>query len=97
MTVQTLRKKEFTSFDIAAAIPELKATIADSRVNNIYQLNEKTLIFKLHKIDKPPIRLVTEAGQKITLNRLRAGKPKCSASVLHGIKKVFAWSMGKWH
>lgn len=60
-----MRKKEFTSFDIAAAIQELKASIADSRVNNIYQLNEKTLIFKLHKINEPPIRLVIEAGRRL--------------------------------
>ncbi len=59
-----LRKKEFSSFDIAAAIQELKAAIADSRVNNIYQLDEKTVIFKLHKTDMPPIRLVIEAGRR---------------------------------
>ena len=63
--MQKLRKKEFTSFDIAAAIKELQALVADSRVNNIYQFGDKTLIFKLHKIDKPPIRLVMEAGRRI--------------------------------
>jgi predicted ribosome quality control (RQC) complex YloA/Tae2 family protein len=60
-----VRKKEFTSFDIAAAISELKGLIAESRVNNIYQLDEKTLIFKLHKINLPPIRLVVEAGRRL--------------------------------
>jgi len=65
LTVQRLRKKEFSSFDIAAAIQELKGLIADSRVNNIYQLDEKTVIFKLHKIDTPPIRLVMEAGRRL--------------------------------
>ena len=63
--VQALRKKEFTSFDIAAAIQELKGLITDSRVNNIYQLDEKTIIFKLHKTDTPPIRLVLEAGRRL--------------------------------
>jgi predicted ribosome quality control (RQC) complex YloA/Tae2 family protein len=62
--VPVLRKKEFSSFDISAAIQELKAAIADSRVNNIYQLDEKTVIFKLHKTDMPPIRLVIEAGRR---------------------------------
>jgi predicted ribosome quality control (RQC) complex YloA/Tae2 family protein len=61
----TLRKKEFSSFDVVAAVKELKATIVNSRVNNIYQLDEKTIIFKLHKTDKPPIRLVVEAGRRI--------------------------------
>jgi predicted ribosome quality control (RQC) complex YloA/Tae2 family protein len=60
-----LRKKEFTSFDIAAAVSELKGLIAESRVNNIYQLGEKTLIFKLHKTNLPPIRLVMEAGRRL--------------------------------
>lgn len=60
-----MRKKEFTSFDITAAIQELKPKIADSRVNNIYQFGDKTLLFKLHKVDVPPIRLVMEAGRRI--------------------------------
>jgi predicted ribosome quality control (RQC) complex YloA/Tae2 family protein len=60
-----VRKKEFTSFDISAAIQELKPKIADSRVNNIYQFGDKTLLFKLHKADVPPIRLVMEAGRRI--------------------------------
>jgi predicted ribosome quality control (RQC) complex YloA/Tae2 family protein len=63
--VYRLRKKEFTSFDIAAVIKELKALIPNSRVNNIYQFGEKTLIFKLHKIDMPPIRLVVEAARRL--------------------------------
>lgn len=60
-----MRKKEFTSFDIAAATKELKPTISNSRVNNIYQLDEKTLVFKLHKMDVPPIKLVVEAGRRL--------------------------------
>ena len=60
-----LRKKEFSSFDIAAAIKELKTTLAESRVNNIHQLDEKTVVFKLHKTDLPPIRLVLEAGRRL--------------------------------
>ena len=60
-----MRKKEFTSFDIVAIVKELKESIVDSRVNNIYQFDAKTLMFKLHKIDKPPIRLVIEAGRRL--------------------------------
>jgi predicted ribosome quality control (RQC) complex YloA/Tae2 family protein len=60
-----LRKKEFTSFDIAAVTNELKPVISDSRVNNIYQLDGKTLVFKLHKTDAPPMRLVVEAGRRL--------------------------------
>lgn len=60
-----MKKKEFSSFDIAAAIKELQTAITDSRVNNIYQFSEKTIIFKLHKTDRPPIRLVVEAGRRL--------------------------------
>ena len=60
-----MRKKEFTSFDVSVAVKELKESIVDSRVNNIYQFDAKTLIFKLHKTDKPPIRLVIEAGRRL--------------------------------
>jgi predicted ribosome quality control (RQC) complex YloA/Tae2 family protein len=63
--VPELPRKEFTSFDISAAIKELQPSVADSRVNNIYQFGEKTLIFKLHKTDQPPIRLVIEAGRRL--------------------------------
>jgi predicted ribosome quality control (RQC) complex YloA/Tae2 family protein len=96
MTVQTLRKKEFTSFDIAAAIPELKATIADSRVNNIYQLNEKTLIFKLHKIDKPPIRLVTEAGRRLHSTVYAQENPNVPPAFCMALRKYLrgAWVIG---
>ena len=60
-----MRKKEFSSFDITATIKELKTIIVDSRVNNIYQLNEKTIIFKLHKTNKPPMRVVMETGRRL--------------------------------
>jgi len=60
-----LVKKEFSSFDIAAATRELQPTVANSRVNNIYQFGEKTFIFKLHKTDSPMLRLVIEAGRRL--------------------------------
>ncbi len=61
----SLVKKEFSSFDIAAATRELQPTVANSRVNNIYQFGEKTFIFKLHKTDSPMLRLVIEAGRRL--------------------------------
>ena len=73
--MQRLRKKEFTSFDIAAIVKELKTQIANSRVNNIYQFGEKTLIFKLHKTDSPPIRLIIEAGRRLHLTSYAEENP----------------------
>jgi predicted ribosome quality control (RQC) complex YloA/Tae2 family protein len=63
--VDGLRKKEFSSFDIAAAIKEIGPQIANTRVNNIYQFGEKTIVFKFHKTDAAPIRLVIEAGRRL--------------------------------
>jgi predicted ribosome quality control (RQC) complex YloA/Tae2 family protein len=44
-------------------------------VNNIYQFGEKTLVFKLHKTDSPPIRLVVEAGRRIHLSSYAEESP----------------------
>ncbi|MDR0461465.1 MAG: NFACT family protein [Nitrososphaerota archaeon] len=60
-----MSKTEFTSFDVAAVVKELKPLILDSRVNNIYQFDQKTIVFKLHKANTPPIRLVIESGRRI--------------------------------
>jgi len=64
---EALRKKEFTSFDAAATVRELVSTIVGSRVNNVYQPDEKTLLLKLHVPDKPVLRLVMEAGRRLHL------------------------------
>jgi predicted ribosome quality control (RQC) complex YloA/Tae2 family protein len=94
--VQVLRKKEFSSFDIAATINELMATIAESRVNNIYQFNEKMLIFKLHKIDKPPIKLVMEAGRRLHLTVYAQESPNVPPAFCMALRKYLrgAWVIG---
>jgi predicted ribosome quality control (RQC) complex YloA/Tae2 family protein len=91
-----LRKKEFTSFDITAATHELKATIAESRVNNIYQLGEKTLIFKLHKINLPPIRLVVEAGRRLHSTVYAQESPAVPPAFCMSLRKYLrgAWVVG---
>jgi predicted ribosome quality control (RQC) complex YloA/Tae2 family protein len=70
-----LRKKEFTSFDVAAVVRELKEAILDSRVSNVYQLDSKTLLFKLHKTDKPAFGLVLESGKRLHLTSYISEKP----------------------
>ncbi len=91
-----MRKKEFTSFDIAAAVSELKGLIADSRVNNIYQLGEKTLIFKLHKINLPPIRLVMEAGRRLHSTVYAQESPAAPPAFCMSLRKYLrgAWLLG---
>jgi predicted ribosome quality control (RQC) complex YloA/Tae2 family protein len=88
-----LHKKEFTSFDVAIVVHELKETIAKSRVNNIYQLNEKTIVLKLHKTDKPPLRLIMEAGTRLHLTNYALKPPKVPPAFCMALRKYLrgAW------
>jgi predicted ribosome quality control (RQC) complex YloA/Tae2 family protein len=70
-----LSKKEFTSFDAFAIVHELKEALVNSRVNNIYQLDAKTLLLKLHQTNKPPLRLAMEAGRRLHLTAYALEKP----------------------
>ncbi len=85
--VQALRKKEFTSFDVAAVVRELGLSIVDSRVNNVYQLDERTLLLKLHKPDKPELRLVLEAGRRLHLASYVLEKPLTPPSFCMALRK----------
>ncbi len=80
-------KREFTSFDVAAVVRELKEVILDSRVNNIYQLNEKTLLFKLHKPDTPAFRLILEAGKRLHLTSYVMEKPVVPPAFCMALRK----------
>ncbi len=88
-----MSKKEFTSFDVAIAAHELNEAIVNSRVNNIYQLNEKTVIIKLHKTDKPPLRLTMEAGRRIHLTTYALKPPKTPPAFCMALRKYLrgAW------
>ena len=68
-------KKEFTSFDVSAVVYELRQQIIDSRVNNIYQLGPTTFLFKLHKVNGPPLQLVIESGKRLHLTAYVPEKP----------------------
>jgi len=70
-----LFKKEFTSFDVAATVRELTEHISGSHVNNVYQLDSKTLMLKLHKLDHPPFQLVLKAGRRLHLTAYSLRKP----------------------
>ncbi len=89
-------KKEFASFDIAAVILELKAEILDSRVNNIYQMDAKTFTLKLHKTNKPPIRVVLEAGRRLHLTSYALENPHNPPGFCMALRKYLrgAWLVG---
>jgi predicted ribosome quality control (RQC) complex YloA/Tae2 family protein len=82
-----LGKKEFTSFDVAAVVRELALGIVDSRVNNVYQLDERTLLLKLHKPDKPELRLVVEAGRCLHLTSYVLEKPLMPPAFCMALRK----------
>jgi predicted ribosome quality control (RQC) complex YloA/Tae2 family protein len=87
LRVKTLLNKVFTSFDVAAEAHELKNAIADARVNNIYQLDPKTLLLKLHKVDKPPLLLLLEAGNRFHLTAYAREKPAAPPAFCMALRK----------
>jgi predicted ribosome quality control (RQC) complex YloA/Tae2 family protein len=82
-----LHKKEFTSFDVVAVVRELKEAIPDSRVSNVYQLDVKTLLLKLHKMNNPPLNLVLEAGRRLHLTSYSLEKPSTPPAFCMALRK----------
>jgi predicted ribosome quality control (RQC) complex YloA/Tae2 family protein len=68
-------KTEITSFDIGAIVYELADTIKNARVENVYQIDRKTFLFRLHKADHPPMQLIVEAGKRVHLTDYALEKP----------------------
>jgi predicted ribosome quality control (RQC) complex YloA/Tae2 family protein len=87
MVLSPLRKKEFSSFDVAVAVHELKEALTNSRVNKIYQFNAKTLLLKLHKTDNPPLRLVMEAGRRLHLTAYALKPPHVPPAFCMALRK----------
>jgi predicted ribosome quality control (RQC) complex YloA/Tae2 family protein len=91
-----LRKKQFTSVDVTAVVRELREAILDSRVSNVYQLDGKTLLFKLRKADKPVFWLVLEAGRRLHLTSYAVEKPKVPPAFCMALRKYLrnCWLTG---
>jgi predicted ribosome quality control (RQC) complex YloA/Tae2 family protein len=68
-------KKEASSFDVAVVVAELKQSILDAWIANIYQTDYKTLILKLHKPDQPALNLLIKAGNRLHLTNFTIEKP----------------------
>jgi predicted ribosome quality control (RQC) complex YloA/Tae2 family protein len=84
--LRTLRKEEFSSFDVAAVVRELKDTVLNSRVGNIYQLNDKTLLFKLRS-GETVYSLVLEAGKRLNLTSYALEKPLVPPAFCMALRK----------
>lgn len=82
-----MKSKEFTSFDIAIIVQEIEKVVANSRVNNIYQLDTKTVLLKLHKTNQPPLRLVMEAGRRLHLTAYALRSPRVPPAFCMALRK----------
>ena len=72
---------------MAAVVRELRETVLNSRVSNVYQLDAKTLLFKLRKRDSPVSRLLLEAGQRLHLTSYVTEKPKVPPAFCMALRK----------
>jgi len=68
-------KVEMSSFDIVVVTVELNHMLIDFKINNIYQLNPKTLLLKLRGREGVRSDLLIEAGRRIHLTSYQFEKP----------------------
>ncbi|MEM1563776.1 MAG: ribosome rescue protein RqcH [Candidatus Bathyarchaeia archaeon] len=87
-----MHKQEFTSFDTAAAVRELREIILNSRVSNIYQLDDKKLLFKLRRGENV-YRLVLEAGKRLNLTSYALEKPLVPPAFCMALRKFLRNSL----
>ncbi|MCD6445487.1 NFACT family protein [Candidatus Bathyarchaeota archaeon] len=80
-------KKELTSVDVAAITCELKKKIIDAYINNVYQINRKTILLKLRKKDAPALQLVIEAGKRMHITSYSIEKPKKPPAFCMALRK----------
>jgi len=80
-------KTEMTSFDTAVLVYELNQTIKGARIENIYQLNSTTLLFRLHQPNQPTLQLLLEAGKRAHLTSYVLSKPLKPPSFCMALRK----------
>jgi len=80
-------KAEMTSFDIAALVYEFNQSIKDARIENVYQINFSTLIFRLHQPNQPTLQLLLEAGKRAHLTSYVLSKPLKPPSFCMALRK----------
>lgn len=82
-----LGKEQFSSFDVAAVVRELRGKIVDSRVRNIYQMDSQVLLFKLRRPDGRVFRLVMESGRRLHLTSYSREKPQFPPDFCMALRK----------
>jgi predicted ribosome quality control (RQC) complex YloA/Tae2 family protein len=76
-----------TSFDVAAVVHELEPIIKSARIENIYQLNSFTLLFRLHQPNQQTLQLLLEAGKRVHLTSYVLSKPLTPPAFCMALRK----------
>ena len=76
-----------TSFDIAVLVHELNQMIKDAYIDNIYQTNHGTFIFKLRQPNKPTLHLLIESGKRFHLTSYTYEKPQRPPTFCMALRK----------
>jgi len=77
-------KLEMSSLDIAAIILELGPHIKEKYLDNIYQINSRTFLFKFRPGD---LNLMIEVGRRIHLTRYEAQIPRTPSQFCMALRK----------
>jgi len=77
-------KLEMSSLDIAAITLELEPLIKEKYVDNVYQINGKTFLFKLRPGD---LNLVIEVGRRIHLTKYEVQIPRVPSQFCMALRK----------
>lgn len=80
-------KEELTSFDIAVLVRELDEMIKGAYIDNIYQVNQDTFVFKLRQPDKPTLHLLIESGKRFHLTSYTYEKPQRPPTFCMALRK----------
>jgi len=68
-------KEEMSSLDIAAITVEFERLLRGLRIVNVYQINPKTLLLKLRRVEGSSAQLLIEAGKRVHLTSYVFEKP----------------------
>ena len=80
-------KSELTSFDTTAIVYELNKIIIGARIENVYQTNPLTLIFRLHQSNRPTFQMLIEAGKRVHLTSYVLSKPSTPPAFCMALRK----------
>jgi len=80
-------KEGMSSFDIAVISVRLDHLMKEARVDNVYQINPKTLLLKIRGRDQPTLDLLIEAGKRIHLTWYSFPKPQRPTSFCMALRK----------